>query len=154
MKTELTISTSSTFLSKTMAYIPVAVLAFISPVIPIIIAVGIAIFTDTVFGIWAVRKTNPKQFKSTVLRKGLVTKLFFYQTSVFTIYLIDKLILGEVLALFNSIPFIATKIVALALISIELVSINEKFEIVHNKSIIRGIKDFINSYNTIKKDLN
>jgi len=151
MNTEITLST---LLTKIMGYIPLAVLTFISPLIPVIIAVGIAIFTDTLFGIWAVKKTDPESFKSSVLRKGFVTKLFFYQSVVLTIFLIDSLILGEIIQLFNQIPHLATKIVALALIAIEAVSMDEKFKAVHNKSIVQGIKDFINSYNTIKKDIN
>lgn len=131
----------------------IAVFGFFAPVVPLLLGVGVAIFIDTLFGIWAVKKTEPELFNSRALRKGLVTKLFFYQTVVIGIFIIDSLILHEFSSMFSELPLLITKLVAIALVLIEGVSIDEKFKKVHNKSIIQGIKDFINSYNTIKKDL-
>lgn len=142
-----------TFFYKLVLAVSTATFGYLVPVFPLIIAVGVVIFVDTIFGVWAVKKTAPKSFSSNALRKGFVTKLFFYQAVVIGIFLIDKLILHEFSALFSDMEFIVTKLVAVALIMIEGVSIDEKFYIVHKRHIVQGLKDFINSYNTIKNDI-
>lgn len=141
-----------TFLYKLLLAVIAAIFSYLMPVFPLMIAVGIVIFVDTAFGIWAVKKTEPEKFSSNALRKGLVTKLFFYQLVVVGIFLIDKLILHEFSAMFSDMPYIVTKLVAVALVMIEAVSIDEKFFVVYKKHIIQGVKDFINSYNTIKNE--
>lgn len=142
-----------TFIYKLCLAVATAVFGYLMPVFPLMIAVGIVIFVDTAFGIWAVKKTEPEKFSSNALRKGLVTKLFFYQLVVVSIFLIDKLILHEFSSMLSEMEFLVTKLVAVALIMIEAVSIDEKFYIVHKKHIVQGLKDFINSYNTIKKEI-
>lgn len=142
-----------TFLYKLLLAVCTVVFGYLMPVFPLMIAVLIVIFIDTAFGIWAVKKTEPKNFSSNALRKGLVTKLFFYQLVVIGIFLIDKLILHEFSAMFSQMEFLVTKLVSVALILIEAVSVDEKFYIVYKKHIVQGIKDFINSYNTIKKEI-
>jgi hypothetical protein len=52
-----------------------SIVAFFAPALPLFFAVGLAIFMDTVFGVWKVRRTDIK-FSSTELRKGFV--LFFH----------------------------------------------------------------------------
>ena len=142
-----------TFFYKLLIAVCTAIFGYLIPVFPLMIAVGIVILIDTAFGIWAVKKTEPEKFSSNALRKGLVTKLFFYQLVVIGIFLIDKLILHEFSAMFSQMEFLVTKLVAVALIMIEAVSIDEKFYIVHKRHIVQGMKDFINSYNTIKKEI-
>lgn len=131
----------------------IAVFGFFAPVYGVLAAVGLAIIVDTFFGVWKVKKTTPHLFSSTALRKGFVTKVVFYQVAVLTIFCLDYLVLMEFSKLFHSMDYLVTKLLGVSLIMIEAVSINESFKDVNGKNIIQGIKDFINSYNTIKKDL-
>jgi hypothetical protein len=139
-------------MSKIIKSMIVACLAFFSPALPLFFAVGAVIFADTVTGVWKVRKTDIK-FSSTELRKGFVSKMVFYQGAVLTMYLLDIWVIGEFMAIFNSINLVATKLVCVGLVSVELISINENFEAVTGKSILHGVKSFLNGYNNIKKDL-
>ena len=139
-------------MTKLIKSIGIGISAMFAPAVPLFMAVGLAIFADTVSGVWKVKK-NKQTFDSKKLRLGLVSKMLAYQGVVATMFLLDVWILGEFMALFNDINLVATKLVCMGLISIEVISINENFQEVTGKSIMQGIKAFINSYNDIKKDL-
>jgi hypothetical protein len=129
-----------------------SIVAFFAPALPLFFAVGLAIFMDTVFGVWKVKKTG-QVFSSSALRKGMVSKMVIYQSCVITMFLLDVWVVGEFMAIFNDINFVATKMLCMALITIEIISINENFEAVTGKSIFHGLKKFLNSYNEIKRNL-
>ncbi len=125
----------STILIYLKAFI-LSLLVFIAPVKGIMIFVGLAIFMDTAFGLWAAYRLG----KPIVSRKlyRLATKMLVFQFVVFLFYGIDKFMMGDLLAAFGiGIEFALTKIVGLALICIEGFSIDEKLQNVYGKG--RGI---------------
>jgi hypothetical protein len=111
------------------------------------------LFSWTPFLAFGKSKKREQVFSSSALRKGMVSKMVIYQSCVITMFLLDVWVVGEFMAIFNDINFVATKMLCMALITIEIISINENFEAVTGKSIFHGLKKFLNSYNEIKRDL-
>ncbi len=99
-------------------------LTLLAPIKIFIVLVGIFIFLDTCFGIWAARKQN-QPLKSSKLAK-FISKLFVYNVVVITAYILDINLLGEFFLLFLSIPLAITKITVIALVVNEVYSIDEK----------------------------
>lgn len=111
--------------------IMMAIAAFLVPIQGIMITVGICILADTVMGVW-----KAKKLKETVTSRKLsqiISKMFLYQATVVLIYAVDKFILNDIIQQFFTVPLLATKLVALTLISIELFSIDENFRAVKKK---------------------
>lgn len=125
----------STFIIYLKAFI-LSLLVFIAPVKGIMVFVGLSIFLDTAFGLWASYRLG----KPIVSRKlyRLATKMLVFQFVVFLFYGIDVFMMGDLLAAFGiGIEFALTKIVGMALICIEGFSIDEKLQNVYGKG--RGI---------------
>lgn len=99
-------------------------LTLLAPIKIFVVLVGIFIFLDTCFGIWAA-KMQKKPLKSSKLAK-FISKLFVYNIVVITAYILDVNLLGEFFLLFLSIPLAITKITVLALVANEIYSIDEK----------------------------
>ena len=69
-------------------------------------------------------------------------------------FLIDKFILNEIILTFFSVPFMLTKIVALVLSSIEVMSINENYKIVKGIDLWQSMKLLFARAKEVKEDLN
>jgi hypothetical protein len=126
--------------------------AFLMPIKPLMILVGLMIFLDTLFGIWKCKKQGTK-----VTSKGLsaiVSKMVLYQTAVILFYALEKFMFGDFVLLFTAIPLFLTKVVAILLVGIELTSISENFEEATGISIWQKIKIMLGRVKEIKKDVN
>ena len=99
-------------------------LTLLAPIKIFIVLVGIFIFLDTVFGIWAAKQQKQPLRSSKLAR--FISKLFVYNTVVITAYILDVNLLGEFFLLFLSIPLAITKITVIALVVNEVYSIDEK----------------------------
>lgn len=69
-------------------------------------------------------------------------------------FLIDKFILNDIILTFFSVPFMLTKIVALVLSSIEVMSINESYKQVYHLDLWSSMKLLFARAKEVKEDLN
>jgi hypothetical protein len=118
-------------------------LAVLSPVKPMIYIALLAIFLDTVFGIWrSVKKGGWKAIRSRRL-SHVVSKSLLYCGAILFIFLVEKYIAADLLAHFISIDLVMTKIVAFFCVTVEIKSINESYESVTGKNILKSLKEFV-----------
>lgn len=127
--------------------IMMVVAAFLAPIQGIMITVGVCILADTIMGVW-----KAKKLKQTITSRKLsqiISKMFLYQATIVLIFAVDKFILDGIIQQFFTVPLLATKVVALTLISIELFSIDENLRAVHKK----GFWDYFKELTARAKDI-
>jgi len=118
-------------------------LAVISPKTPMIYIAIFAILIDTCFGIWrSVKKGGWKAIKSRRL-SHVLSKSLLYCGSILFIFLIEKYIAADLLAHFIAVDLVMTKIVAFFCVAVEIKSINEKYEEVTGKNMLKNIREFV-----------
>ena len=126
--------------------------AFFLPISGILFLIGFAIFIDTLTGIWKSKKLNIPITSRKL--SAIVSKLFLYELAVIGFYLIDYWILNDIIMTFFSVPLMLTKILALTLVSIEVMSINENYKAIHGISVWDSMKSLFARAKEIKQDLN
>lgn len=100
--------------------------AFLAPIQPLLFAVGLMIFLDTITGV--IRSMKLDQTITSRKLSQIITKMLLYQGAIISLFLVEKLLLGEFIALFTTIKFFLTKIGAVTLVFIEAKSINENIQ--------------------------
>ncbi len=115
----------------------------LSPVQPMVLVAILAIFIDTIFGVWrSVKQGGWSAFKSRRLSDTIGKSLLYSGGIVFT-FLIEKFIAGDVIAHFISVELIMTKFVAFFCVVVEVKSINESYESVTGKNILASMRRFV-----------
>lgn len=121
---------------------------FFTPVVGILIAVGVAIALDTILGI---AKAIILKDKITSRKlSNIVSKFVLYQSAILLLYTIDKFLLGEFFKIWFSIPFFFTKVVAIVIIFIELTSMKENFEAAFKVDIFKKLKELLRRSKELK----
>lgn len=135
-------------------YLVTSILLMFVPIQGILISVGAAILLDTFTGVF--KSVKLKGWRSIRSRKlsQIISKMLLYEVCVFFLFLIDKFVLNEFIFKWLSVDYMFTKICAILLIFIELVSIKENIEEAYNikvwdllrKAFLRAkeVKDNIN----------
>ena len=100
--------------------------------------IGVLIVIDTITGIWKAKKIGDKITSRKL--SAIISKLALYEVTVIMFFLIDKFILNDIILIFFSVPFMLTKIVALVLSSIEVMSINENYKVVKGIDLWQSMK--------------
>ena len=126
-------------------------LTFLTPIIPLLILVGIAIAADTIFGI--IRAKKLKQKITSRKMSQIVSKMVLYQGAVILFYSIEHFILGDIIGLFTSIPLILTKLVTATLLSIELTSVSENVESAYGINLWKKFKEMVSRAKQVKEEL-
>jgi len=126
--------------------------AFFLPISGILIMIGVLISIDTITGIWKAKKIGEKITSRKL--SSIISKLALYEITVIMFFLIDKFILNDIILTFFSVPFMLTKIVALVLASIEVMSINENYKVVKGIDLWQSAKALFARAKDIKEDLN
>ena len=126
--------------------------AFFLPISGILLMIGVLIVIDTITGIWKAKKLGDKITSRKL--SSIISKLALYEVTVIMFFLIDKFILNDILLTFFSVPFMLTKIVALVLSSIEVMSINENYKIVKGIDLWQSMKLLFARAKEVKEDLN
>jgi hypothetical protein len=111
-------------------------LAFFLPISGILLMIGVLIAIDTFTGIWKAKKLNEKITSRKL--SSIISKLALYEVTVIMFFLIDQFILNDIILTFFSVPF--TKVVALVLSSIEVMSINENYKVVKGIDLWQSMK--------------
>lgn len=118
-------------------------LAVLSPVKPMIYVALLAIILDTLFGIWrSVKKGGWKAIKSRRL-SHVISKSLLYCGAILFIFLVEKYIAADLLAHFISVDLVMTKIVAFFCVTVEIKSINESYESVTGKNLLKSLREFV-----------
>ena len=149
MKAQLAILLSS--IQKSSFQLLAVISTFFMPISGILFLIAFAILVDTITGIWKSRK-----LKIPITSRGLsaiVSKLFLYEVAVILTYMIDKFILNDIILVFFSIPLMLTKILALVLVSIEVISTSENYEAVRGINIWSSLKNLLQRSREIKQDI-
>ena len=113
---------------KYLNYILSSLILLFVPIYGILIAVASAIILDTFTGVFkSVKLEGWSSIRSRKL-SHIVSKMLLYEICIVLLFVIDKFILNEFIFKWLSIDFMFTKICAILLIFIELVSIKENIE--------------------------
>jgi hypothetical protein len=109
-------------------YICSSLILLFAPIQGLLIAVGAAIILDTFTGVFKnVKLKGWKSIKSRIL-SNIISKMALYEICVLFLFLIDKFVLNEFVIHWFKFDFMFTKICAIMLIFVELVSIKENIE--------------------------
>jgi hypothetical protein len=114
--------------------------------------IGVLICIDTITGIWKAKKLGEKITSRKL--SSIISKLALYEVTVIMFFLIDRFILNDIMLTFFSVPFMLTKIVALVLSSIEVMSINENYKVVKGIDLWSALKNLLARSAEIKNDIN
>jgi len=155
MKTQLYILTTKLKLysTKLMAII----LSFFLPIVGILILIAASVILDTITGIWKAKKL--KQPITSRRLSAIVSKILLYEATVMLFYAMDYFLLNDIVISFFSIELLTTKVLALVLVSIELISINENYKAVKGidlwaslKNLFARAKEVTSDFKNIKKN--
>ncbi len=128
-------------------------LSILSPVMPMIYIAFFVILIDTGFGIWrSVKKGGWKAFRSRRLSHTL-SKAFLYSGAILMVFLIEKYIAGDLVGHFISVDLVMTKMIAFFCVATEIKSINESYEDVTGKNMIKAVREFVTRAKEEAKDL-
>jgi hypothetical protein len=125
--------------------------AFLMPISGLLFLVGFVIVLDTVTGIWKSVKNKTK-----ITSRGLsaiISKMLLYEVTVILFYMIDHFILNNIILQFFSVQLLLTKVLALILVSIEVMSINENYKAVKGLDLWQAMKNLFARAKDIKKEV-
>lgn len=134
-------------------YILTGLVLFFAPIQGLLIAVAFGIMLDTFTGIFKSIKLNGLQSIRSRTLSNVISKMLLYQVSIISLYIIDKFLLNELINLHFSTQFLFTKLVAIILVFIELVSIKENIEEALKVDIWKLLKKVITRAKEVKKDI-
>ncbi len=137
MKTQLYILTTKfkLYSTKLMAII----LSFFLPIVGILILIAASVILDTITGIWKAKKL--KQPITSRRLSAIISKILLYEATVMLFYAMDKFLLNDIVLSFFSIELLTTKVLALVLVSIEVISINENYRAIYQKDLWDALKN-------------
>jgi hypothetical protein len=126
--------------------------SFFLPISGILGLLFALIISDTATGIWKAK--HQKQEITSRKLSAIVSKLLLYELTVIMFYLIDFYILNDIILTFFSVPLMLTKVLALVLASIEIMSINENFKAVKSIDLFQSAKLLLTRAIDVKNDIN
>lgn len=137
MKTQvfLLITKIKLYASKLMAII----LSFFLPIVGILILIAASVILDTITGIWKSKKL--KQPITSRRLSAIISKILLYEATVMLFFAMDKFLLNDIVMKFFSIDLLTTKILALTMVSIEVISINENYRAIYQKDLWDALKN-------------
>jgi hypothetical protein len=113
---------------KYLKYILSSLVLLFVPIYGLLIAVGTAIALDTFTGIFkSIKLGGWCSIRSRIL-SNIISKMALYEICILLLFVIDKFVLNEFISKWFGFQFMFTKICAILLIFIELVSIKENIE--------------------------
>ena len=125
--------------------------AFLMPISGLLFLVGFVIVLDTITGVWKSVKNKVK-----ITSRGLsaiISKMLLYEITVIMFYMIDQFILNNIILQFFSVELLLTKVLALILVSIEVMSINENYKAVKGLDLWQAMKNLFSRAKDIKKEV-
>lgn len=120
-----------------------SIIAVVSPVFPMVYIAVLAILIDTVFGIWRSVKIGGWNSVRSRRLSHVISKSLLYSGAIVFMFLLEKYIAADIIAHFISIDLIMTKITAFFCVVVEIKSINESYESVTGKNVLKSLREFI-----------
>ena len=124
--------------------------SFFLPISGILILIGVSVILDTLTGVWKSRKLGTPITSRKL--SSVISKILLYEVTVMLFYLIDYYILNDIVLTFFSVELMTTKILALVLVSIELISINENFKAVKGIDLWASLKNLFARAKEVTQD--
>tara|TARA_R110002167_G_scaffold322817_1_gene528680 strand:+ start:136 stop:606 length:471 start_codon:yes stop_codon:yes gene_type:complete len=148
MKTQLLLLTTKlqTYAIQLMAIVS----SFFLPISGILILIGVSVILDTITGVWKSYKLKTKVTSRKL--SAVISKILLYEVTVMLFYLIDYYILNDIVLTFFSVSLLTTKILALVLVSIEVISINENVKKVNGLDIWSSLKNLFARAKEVTQD--
>lgn len=115
------------------------ILSFFLPIVGILILIAASVILDTITGIWKSKKL--KQPITSRRLSAIISKILLYEATVMLFYAMDKFLLNDIVSSFFSIDLLTTKVLALVLVSIEVISINENYYAIYQKDLWDALKN-------------
>lgn len=138
---------------KYLNYIFSSLILLFVPIYGILIAVATAVILDTFTGIF--KSIKLKGWSSIRSKKlsHIVSKMLLYEICILLLFVIDKFILNEFMLKWLGVNYMFTKVCAILLIFIELVSIKENIEEAYNIEIWKMLKKAFLRAKEVKDDI-
>jgi len=124
--------------------------SFFLPISGILILIGVSVILDTITGVWKSYKLKTKVTSRKL--SAVISKILLYEVTVMLFYLIDYYILNDIVLTFFSVSLLTTKILALVLVSIEVISINENVKKVKGLDIWSSLKNLFARAKEVTQD--
>ena len=124
--------------------------SFFLPISGILILIGVSVILDTLTGVWKSRKLGTPITSRKL--SAVISKILLYEVTVMLFYLIDYYILNDIVLTFFSVELLTTKILALVLVSIEVISINENYKAVKNIDLWESLKNLFARAKEVTQD--
>jgi hypothetical protein len=139
---------------KYIQYFLASILLLFVPIYGLLIAVGTAIVLDTFTGVFkSIKLYGWRSVKSRKL-SNIVSKMMLYEICILLLFVMDKFVLNEFVKHAFGFEFMFTKICAILLMFIELVSVKENVEEAFKIDIWKMVKSALNRAKDIKADIN
>ena len=120
-----------------------SMLAVIAPVFPMIYIAILAILIDTGFGVWrSVKKGGWSSIRSRKL-SHVISKSLLYSGAILFTFLIESYIAKDLIAQFVAVDLVMTKVIAFFCVVVEVKSINESYESVTGKNMLKALRSFV-----------
>lgn len=139
--------------------IALALVAFLLPIVPLLLIIGFAILVDTIFGIIASKKCNEPILSNKLAR--VLTKSVIYMSLTLLAYGIDVILINALLMNYFKIHLLFTKLVGVGIVIVEVFSIDEKIRKMNDNKgiwyyftlILSKGKAFTGALKDVKKDV-
>ena len=128
------------------------IFSFFLPIAGILGLLFTLILADTATGIWKAK--HLKQEITSRKLSTIISKILLYELCVILFYLIDYFILNDIILTFFSVPLMLTKVLALVLASIEIMSISENWRVVKGVNLYQSAKLLFSRAKEVKDELN
>jgi hypothetical protein len=138
---------------KYIQYLFASILLFFVPIHGLLVAVAVAIILDTFTGVFkSIKIHGLKSIRSRKL-STIISKMLLYEVTILLLFLMDKYLLNEFVILWWGIEFMFTKMCAIVLIFIELVSVKENIEEAYKIDIWKMLKHLLSRAKEIKSGI-
>jgi hypothetical protein len=138
---------------KYLQYLFASVLLLFVPIHGLLVAVGTAIILDTFTGIFKSIKLNGWKSVRSRRLSHIISKMMLYEICILLLFVMDKFLLNEFVNHAFGFEFMFTKICAILLMFIELVSVKENIEEALNIDIWKMLKKALNRAKDINSDI-
>lgn len=138
---------------KHVQYFLASILLMFAPIHGLLVAVGTAIILDTVTGVF--KSIKLKGWKSISSRRlsQIISKMMLYEICILLLFVIDKFVLNEFVSHAFGFQFMFTKICAILLMFIELVSVKENIEAAYKINIWKTLKSALMRAKEVSEDI-
>ena len=148
MKTQLLLLTTKLKLYSMQLFAIVS--SFFLPISGILILIGVSVIVDTITGVWKSKKLGTPITSRKL--SAVISKILLYEVTVMLFYLIDYFIINDIVLTFFSVELMTTKILALVLVSIEVISMNENVKSVNGTDIWKSLKNLFARAKEVTQD--